>query len=45
MKKALIFGMDGFVGKYMAEELIQNGYEVYACSRFGNHDHPYDGWE
>lgn len=43
MKKALIFGMDGFVGKYLADELIRNEYEVYACSRFGNHNNKYDG--
>lgn len=44
MKKALIFGMDGFVGKYMADELIANGYEVYASSRNGNREKTYDGW-
>ncbi|SCY73132.1 GDP-mannose 4,6-dehydratase [Butyrivibrio sp. INlla14] len=44
MKKALIFGMGGFVGKYMADELMQSGYEVYACSRFDKHDNVYDGW-
>lgn len=44
MKKALIFGMDGFVGKYMAEELIQHGYDIYACNRFGNSTNPYNGW-
>ncbi len=28
MKKALIFGISGFVGDYLAKELINNGYEV-----------------
>ena len=44
MKKALIFGMDGFVGSYMADELIANGYEVYASSRHGIKANTYDGW-
>ena len=29
MKKALIFGMGGFVGPYLAQELQVHGYEVY----------------
>ena len=29
MKKALIFGIGGFVGPYLAKELIDNGYKVY----------------
>lgn len=29
MKKALIFGVSGFVGSYLSYELKQNGYEVY----------------
>lgn len=29
MKKILIFGSNGFVGKYLAFEFKQNGYEVY----------------
>lgn len=44
MKKALIFGMDGFVGHYMADELIENGYDIYACNRFGSPSNPYNGW-
>ncbi|WP_026505233.1 GDP-mannose 4,6-dehydratase [Butyrivibrio sp. NC3005] len=43
MKKALIFGMDGFVGRYMAEEMMRNGYDVYASSHHGSRD-DYDGW-
>ncbi len=44
MKKALIFGMDGFVGSYMAKELQNNDYDVYACNRFGSPINPYNGW-
>ncbi len=44
MKKALVFGMDGFVGDYMAKELLVNGYEVYASSRHGTKLNTYDGW-
>lgn len=44
MRKALVFGMDGFVGDYMANELIANGYEVYASSRHGTKMKAYDGW-
>lgn len=29
MKKALIFGVAGFVGRYLSAELAANGYEVY----------------
>ena len=29
-KKALIIGAAGFVGCYLSEELLSNGYEVYA---------------
>lgn len=29
MKKALIFGIGGFVGPYLAKELQENGYEIY----------------
>ena len=43
MKKALIFGIDGFVGKYMANELKENGYDVYTSSRNGRGE-AYDGW-
>ena len=43
MKKVLIFGMDGFVGRYMADEMMRNGYDVYASSRHGSRD-DYDGW-
>ena len=44
MKKALVFGMDGFVGDHMANELINSGYEVYASSRYGKKFNSYDGW-
>ncbi|MBR6469946.1 MAG: GDP-mannose 4,6-dehydratase [Lachnospiraceae bacterium] len=44
MKKALVFGMDGFVGDHMARELTANGYEVYASSSHGNKLNTYDGW-
>lgn len=44
MKKALVFGMDGFVGDHMAKELLDNGYEVYASSRHGTKLNTYDGW-
>lgn len=30
-KKALIFGISGFVGHYLADELNDNGYEVFGC--------------
>ncbi len=33
MKKALIFGADGFVGRYLARELMNHEYDVYGCSR------------
>lgn len=33
MKKALIFGANGFVGKYLARELFSNGYDVYGATR------------
>ena len=45
MKKALIFGTDGFVGRYMAEELFENGYEVYGTGRHGGQQgFDYEGW-
>ena len=34
MKRALVFGAGGFAGGYMVEELLNNGYEVYGCSRY-----------
>ena len=40
MKKVLIFGMGGFVGPYLAQELQTHGYEVYGSDlhtkRIGN---------
>ncbi len=44
MKKALIFGIDGFVGTYMANELYKSGYDVYTSSRHGLKIYSYDGW-
>lgn len=32
-KRALIFGVNGFVGTYMTQELIENGYEVFGGDR------------
>lgn len=29
VKRALIFGANGFVGAYLTQELVKNGYEVY----------------
>ena len=34
VKKALVFGAGGFAGGYMVDELLDNGYEVYGCSRY-----------
>lgn len=36
MKNILVFGINGFVGKYFAQEFYNNGYEIYGCSRIGN---------
>jgi GDP-4-dehydro-6-deoxy-D-mannose reductase len=38
MKKALIFGISGFVGKYLKSELVENGYTVYGCDRYHSED-------
>ncbi len=35
MKNVLIFGINGFVGSYLAAEFYANGYEVYGSSRIG----------
>lgn len=35
MKKVLITGVNGFVGGYLAKELIDNGYEVFGLDRSG----------
>lgn len=37
MKRALVFGVNGFVGKYLTREFLNNGYEVYGSSRMGQH--------
>jgi GDP-4-dehydro-6-deoxy-D-mannose reductase len=36
MKTALIFGISGFVGKYLAQELMTHGYTVYGSDAVGN---------
>lgn len=33
MKKAIVTGATGFIGRYLAQELLQNGYTVYAVVR------------
>jgi len=35
MQSVLIFGINGFVGSYLAEEFYNDGYEVYGSSRIG----------
>jgi len=35
MKKALITGVNGFVGRYLARELASDGYDVWGTSRSG----------
>lgn len=37
MKKVLIFGINGFVGKYLSKEFLDNGYEVVGSSRMGQY--------
>ncbi|GAE88802.1 NAD-dependent epimerase/dehydratase family protein [Acetivibrio straminisolvens] len=39
MKKALVFGGSIFVGKAIAEKLLEMGYAVYVLNR-GNHSNP-----
>jgi len=36
MKKVLIFGAGGFVGRYLAQEFIDNGYEVIGSDKVNN---------
>lgn len=33
LKKALIFGINGFVGSYLKKELLNNGFLVYGCDK------------
>ncbi|MDE6398586.1 MAG: GDP-mannose 4,6-dehydratase, partial [Clostridiales bacterium] len=33
MDRALIIGINGFVGAYLKRELIGHGYEVYGCDK------------
>lgn len=35
MKKVLITGSEGFIGKHLIDEMLANGYEVIKCSRDG----------
>ena len=37
MKKALITGIDGFVGNYLTANLLNDGYEVYGTSIIPNY--------
>ncbi|MCI9129117.1 MAG: NAD-dependent epimerase/dehydratase family protein [Eggerthellaceae bacterium] len=37
--KALIFGVNGFVGPYLAQELVRNGYEVIGSDRAADASH------
>lgn len=41
MKRALIFGANGFVGPYLTTELSNNGYEVICC---GHNENPHDNF-
>ena len=36
--KALITGIDGFVGKYLYEYLLEQGYEVYGTTILENYE-------
>jgi GDP-4-dehydro-6-deoxy-D-mannose reductase len=36
LKRALITGVNGFAGQYLAENLLDNGYEVWGAGRSGN---------
>ena len=36
--KALITGVDGFVGKYLSEYLLEQGYEVYGTTILENYE-------
>lgn len=36
MKKVLIFGIGGFVGKYLAQEFVQNGYMIFGSDKVKN---------
>ena len=36
--KALITGVDGFVGKYLFEYLLEQGYEVYGTTILENYE-------
>lgn len=33
MKKVMVTGADGFIGSHLVQELVENGYEVYAVVR------------
>ena len=36
--KALITGVDGFVGKYLSEYLLEQGYEIYGTTILENYE-------
>lgn len=45
MKRALVFGIGGFVGPYLANDLKQNGYEVYGTDTIDvNNGFSYSGF-
>lgn len=39
MMKAIVSGANGFVGAAVVNELVKNGYEVYALARENHHDY------
>jgi nucleoside-diphosphate-sugar epimerase len=39
-KKAFITGINGFVGKYLAEQLAAQGFSVYGLDRWPHCDYP-----
>lgn len=36
MKKVLVTGADGFIGSYLTEMLVQNGYKVKALAQYNS---------
>ena len=39
MKKALVTGADGFIGSFLTEELVNNGYQVKALAQYNSFNH------